>query len=186
MQHQDLPSALEPFLANALCCRPASSSQFQRLALDQVQSSLNSNQTREMHWLASQVEERNNRVYWAVWIQWPGTSDPQEYKALVDTGAQRTLVPSSYKGAEPICISGVTGGSQHLNAPSILGIDCLRRGYFKDPKGYWWAFGIAALETEEIKELSTLPSLSEDPSVVGLLRVEEQQVPIATTTVHWW
>ncbi|KAK4819890.1 hypothetical protein QYF61_014625 [Mycteria americana] len=28
------------------------------------------------------------------------------------------------------------------------------------------------------------PGLSEDPSVVGLLRVEEQQVPIATTTVH--
>ena len=37
---------------------------------------------------------------------------------------------------------------------------------------------------EEIEELSTLPGLSEDPSVVGLLRVEEQQVPIATTTVH--
>jgi len=36
-------------------------------------------------------------------------------------------------------------------APCILGIDCLRRGYFKDPKGYRWAFGIAALETEEIK-----------------------------------
>ncbi|KAK4831207.1 hypothetical protein QYF61_016044 [Mycteria americana] len=42
----------------------------------------------------------------------------------------------------------------------------------------------AALETEEIKRLSTLPGLLEDPSVVGLLRVEEQQVPIATTTVH--
>ncbi|KAK4806485.1 hypothetical protein QYF61_013978 [Mycteria americana] len=37
---------------------------------------------------------------------------------------------------------------------------------------------------EEIKQLSTLPDLSEGPSVVGLLRVEEQQVPIATTTVH--
>ncbi|GAB0206633.1 hypothetical protein GRJ2_003128900 [Grus japonensis] len=70
-------------------------------------------------------------------------------------------------------------------APCILGIDHLRRGYFKDPKGYRWAFGIAALETEEIEQLSTLPGLSEDPSVVGLLRVEGQQVPIATTTVHW-
>ncbi|KAK4811038.1 hypothetical protein QYF61_015742 [Mycteria americana] len=69
-------------------------------------------------------------------------------------------------------------------APCILGIAYLRRGYFKDPKGYRWAFGIAALETEEIKQLSTLPGLSEDPSVVGLLRVEEQQVPIATITVH--
>ncbi|KAK4825458.1 LOW QUALITY PROTEIN: hypothetical protein QYF61_027613 [Mycteria americana] len=116
---------------------------------------------------------------------------------------------SSYHhtGAEPICISGETGGSQQLTvleaevsrtgnewqkhpivtgpeAPCILGVDYLRRGYFKDPKGYRWAFGIAALETEEIKQLSTLPGLSEDPSVVGLLRVEEQQVPIATTTVH--
>ena len=116
-------------------------------------------------------------------------------------------MPSSYKGVEPICISGVTGGSQQLTvleaeisltgnewqkhpivtgpeAPCILGIDYLRRGYFKDPKGYRWAFGIAALETEAIEQLSTLPGLSDDPSVVGLLRVEEQQVPIATTTVH--
>jgi len=37
----------------------------------------------------------------------------------------------------------------------------------------------------EIKQLSTLLGVSEDPSVVRLLRVEEQ-VPIATTTVHWW
>ncbi|GAB0178333.1 hypothetical protein GRJ2_000298600 [Grus japonensis] len=69
-------------------------------------------------------------------------------------------------------------------APCILGIDYLRKGYFKDPKGYRWAFGIAALEAEEIEPLSSLPGLSEEPSVVGLLRVEEQQVPIATTTVH--
>ncbi|KAK4832852.1 LOW QUALITY PROTEIN: hypothetical protein QYF61_025872 [Mycteria americana] len=67
-------------------------------------------------------------------------------------------------------------------APCILGTDYLR--YFKDPKGYRWAFDVAALEMEEIKQLSTLPSLSEDPSVVGLLRVKEQQVPIITTTVH--
>jgi len=51
-------------------------------------------------------------------------------------------------------------------------IEYLRTGYFKDPKGYRWAFGIAALEMEEIKQLSILPGLSEDPSVVGLLRVE--------------
>ncbi|KAK4826533.1 hypothetical protein QYF61_010030 [Mycteria americana] len=67
-------------------------------------------------------------------------------------------MPSSHKGAEPICISGVTGGSQQLTvleaevsltgnewqkhpigtgpeAPCTLGIDCLRRGCFKDPKG---------------------------------------------------
>jgi len=109
------------------------------------------------------VEERDNRIYWTVWIQWPGTSDPQEYQALVDTGTQCTLVPSDFKGSEPICISGVTGGSQELsvleaevsltgqewqkhpivtgpNAPCILGIVYLRRGYIKDPKGHRWAF----------------------------------------------
>ncbi|GAB0192593.1 hypothetical protein GRJ2_001724600 [Grus japonensis] len=117
-------------------------------------------------------------------------------------------MPSSYEGAEPICISGVTGGSQQLTlveaevsltgndwqkhpivtgpeAPCILGIDFLQRGR-KDPKGYQWAFGIAALEMGEIEQLSSLPSLLEDPSVVGLLRAEEQQVPIATTVVHRW
>jgi len=156
---------------------------------------------------SSQVEERDNRVYCMVWIWWPGTSDPQEYKALVDTGAQCTLMPSDFQGSESICISGVTGGSQDLSvleaevsltgqewqkhpivtgpeAPCILGTDYLRRGYFKDPRGYRWAFGIAAVKTEEIKQLSILPGLSEDPSVVGLLRAEEQQMPIATTTVH--
>ncbi|GAB0179593.1 hypothetical protein GRJ2_000424600 [Grus japonensis] len=114
---------------------------------------------------------------------------------------------AAVRRVEPISISGVTGGSQQLTlleaevsltgnewqkhpivtgpeAPCILGIDYLQKGYFKDPKGYRWAFGIAALEAEEIEPLSSLPGLSEEPSVVGLLRVEEQQVPIATTTVH--
>ncbi|RMC21209.1 hypothetical protein DUI87_02067 [Hirundo rustica rustica] len=153
------------------------------------------------------VEERDNWIYWTVWIRWPGTSDPQKYTALVDTGAQCTLMPSRYVGTESISISGVTGGSQQLTvleaevsltgngwqkhpivtgpeAPCILGIDYLRNGYFKDPKGYCWAFGITALETEDIRQLNTLPGLSDDSSAVGLLRVEEHQVPIATTTVH--
>ena len=52
-------------------------------------------------------------------------------------------------------------------APCILGIDYLRKGYFKDRKGYRWAFGIATVETEEIKQLSILPDLSEDPSFWG-------------------
>ncbi|RMC20975.1 hypothetical protein DUI87_01830 [Hirundo rustica rustica] len=59
-----------------------------------------------------------------------------------------------------------------------------RGGYFKDPKGFRWAFGIAAVETEGVKQLNTLPGLSENPSAVGLLKVEEQQVPIATSIVH--
>jgi len=62
-----------------------------------------------------------------------------------------------------------------LEAPCILVIDHLRRGYVQDTKGYWWAFSIAALETEEIKQLSILPGLSEDPSVVGLLRMKNNR-----------
>lgn len=37
--------------------------------------------------------------------------------------------------------------------------------YFKDSKRYQWAFGIATLEMEDIKELSTFSGHSEDPSV---------------------
>lgn len=44
---------------------------------------------------------------------------------------------------------------------------------------------MAALETDKIKQLSTLPGLSEDASVVSLLRAKEQQVPVALPTVHW-
>ncbi|RMC21894.1 hypothetical protein DUI87_02765 [Hirundo rustica rustica] len=156
---------------------------------------------------AVQVEARENRVFWTVWIRWPGTSEPQKYEALVDTGAQCTLLPSRHVGEESVSIAGVTGGSQDFTlveadvsltgnewkrhpivtgpeAPCILGIDFLRNGYFKDPKGFRWAFGIAAVETGGVKQLNTLPGLSENPSAVGLLKVEEQQVTIATSTVH--
>ncbi|RMC20150.1 hypothetical protein DUI87_00996 [Hirundo rustica rustica] len=155
----------------------------------------------------SQGEARENQVYWTVWIQWPGTSEPQKYEALVDTGSQCTLIPSDYVGTEPISIAGVTGGSQELTlleakvsltrkewqkhpivtgsgAPCILGIDFLRNGYYKDSKGLRWAFGIAAVEAEGFKKLNSLPGLSENPSAVGLLKVEEQRVPVATSTVH--
>jgi len=69
-------------------------------------------------------------------------------------------MPSDYKRSEPVGISGVTGGSQHLpeleaevsltenvwqthhgvtgpEAPCIPGTGCLRRGDFKDPKAKW-------------------------------------------------
>ncbi|RMC08909.1 hypothetical protein DUI87_13903 [Hirundo rustica rustica] len=157
--------------------------------------------------VSSQGEARENWVYWTVWIRWPGTSQPQKYEALVDTGSQCTLIPSEYVGTEPISIAGVTGGSQELTlleaevsltgkewqkhpivtgsgAPCILGIDFLRNGYYKDSKGFRWAFGIAAVEAEGIKKFKTLPGLSENPSAVGLLKVEEQRVPVATSTVH--
>ena len=68
-------------------------------------------------------------------------------------------MPLSHKGTESIYIHEVTGGSRELTmleaeisltgedwqkhpivtgpgAPSILGIDYLRRGYFNDPKAY--------------------------------------------------
>lgn len=38
---------------------------------------------------------------------------------------------------------------------------------------------------EDIKRLSTLSVFLEDPSVVGLLRIEEQQVLMAVVTVYW-
>ncbi|RMC16943.1 hypothetical protein DUI87_06198 [Hirundo rustica rustica] len=69
-------------------------------------------------------------------------------------------------------------------APCILGIDYLRSEYFKDPKGLRWAFGVATVVTEGIRQLNTLPGLSENPSAVGLLKVQEQRVPIATSIVH--
>lgn len=62
----------------------------------------------------SQVEEKDNRVcrtVWIQWIQWPGTSDPQEVtniRILVDTSIQCTLKPSRYvrdmKYTESMCI----------------------------------------------------------------------------------
>ncbi|KAF4791169.1 hypothetical protein TURU_133465 [Turdus rufiventris] len=48
-------------------------------------------------------------------------------------------------------------------------------GFFKEPEGHQWAFGIAAVETEGNRQLKTLPGLSDNPSVVGFLRFEEQQ-----------
>lgn len=62
-------------------------------------------------WVLSPVRWRreNSLVYWMVWIQWPGTLEPQECKALVEPCAQCTLMTSKYKGAEPICISEATG-----------------------------------------------------------------------------
>ncbi|RMC00733.1 hypothetical protein DUI87_22415 [Hirundo rustica rustica] len=152
-------------------------------------------------------EAQENQVYWTVWIRWPGTSEPQKYEALVDTGSQCTLIPSEYVGTEPISIAGVTGGSQELTlleaevsltgkewqkhpivtgsgAPCILGIDFLWNGYYKDSKGLRWPFGIAAVEAEGIKKLNSLPGLLENPSAVGHLKVEEQRVPVATLTVH--
>lgn len=93
-----------------------------------------------------------------------------KYKALTDTGAQSTLMPSRYIGARIYLyfwgdrrIPTVTLLEAEVSltankwqshpavtgpeALDILGIDYLRKGYFKDPKGHNWAFGIAAVDT---------------------------------------
>ncbi|KAJ7424960.1 hypothetical protein WISP_25988 [Willisornis vidua] len=103
-----------------------------------------------------------------------------------------TLMSSEHESTETVSISGVTEGSQDLlvveadmsltghqwekhsivtgpEAPCILGMGYLKRGHFKDPKGYRWDFGVATVIEGKSKQLSTLPGLSEDPSVVGLL-----------------
>ncbi|TRZ08572.1 hypothetical protein HGM15179_018542 [Zosterops borbonicus] len=112
-----------------------------------------------------------------------------------------------YVGAEPVSIDGVTGGLQQLTlleskvsltgkewqkhpnvttpeALGILGIDFLQNSHFKHPKGLKWAFGIAAVEEEGNRQLNASPRLSENPSAVGPLNVEEQHVQIATSMVH--
>jgi len=61
-----------------------------------------------------------------MWIRWPGTSEPQEYKAFVDTGAQCTIMLLNHKGAESISIYGVTGSSQEL---SVLDAKVSLTGY---------------------------------------------------------
>ncbi|KAF4804390.1 hypothetical protein TURU_008439 [Turdus rufiventris] len=79
---------------------------------------------------------------------------------------------------------GMSEDMRKINAAPVLGVDFLRSSYYKDPKGLRWTFGIAAVKAEGIKKLNTLPKLSEKPSAVKALKVEEQQVPIATSTVH--
>ncbi|RMC06271.1 hypothetical protein DUI87_15702 [Hirundo rustica rustica] len=120
---------------------------------------------------------------------------------------QCTLLSSRHVGEESVSIAGVIRGSQDFTlveadvsltgnewkkhpivtgpeAPCILGIDSLQNANFKDPKGFRWVFGMAAVETEGVKQLNTLPGLSENPSAVGLLKVEKHRLPIATSTVH--
>ncbi|KAJ7406322.1 hypothetical protein BTVI_65861 [Pitangus sulphuratus] len=66
-----------------------------------------------------------------------------------------------------------------------IAIDYLGMGTSRILKWYWWDFGVPAVGTEKTKQLSTLSGLSEDPSVVGLLCIKEQQVPIANMMVHY-
>lgn len=78
-------------------------------------------------------------------------------------------------------ILSLTGNKWHMHptvtcpeAQCMLSADCLRRGYFEDPKGYQWAFGIASVETEEILNIY-LPCLVFQRTFLmrGLLGIEE-------------
>lgn len=55
--------------------------------------------------------------------------------------------------------------------------------YFKDLKGYKWAFSVAIMNMESIKQLTSLSGLSES-SAVALLWADEEQALTATMTVH--
>lgn len=44
---------------------------------------------------------------------------------------------------------------------------------FQGPKRALLCFGIAAVKSEEVRELNTLPDIAGDPSAVGMQRVEE-------------
>lgn len=68
----------------------------------------------------------------------------------------------------------------------IVGTGSLRRSFFPGLKGYWWDFGVATMDAEKIKQLSTFPGLLEDPSVVVLMYIEVQQLLIATLMLHQW
>lgn len=127
--------------------------------------------------VSSQVNAGENWVFWTVWIRFPSNTEPQKYKALVDTGAQCPLIPLGHLGTEPVFIVGSTGESQQLTllevevhltgkewskhpivagpeVPCIPGVDFLRSGYFKDLKGLRWAFGIPTVKTEGIRHLA--------------------------------
>lgn len=69
------------------------------------------------------------------------------------------------------------------DASCILGADFLQKGYFEDLKRYKWAFGVAALGNDGTSQLSTSPGLLDDPSVMGLLKMEDQKVLTASITV---
>ncbi|KAK4813981.1 hypothetical protein QYF61_003814 [Mycteria americana] len=72
-------------------------------------------------------------------------------------------------------------GNEWQKLPMVTGqrLHYLRRGYFKDPKGCWWAFGTAALETEETKQLTTLPGLSEKRHATIIIANAFFSIPLA-------
>lgn len=85
-------------------------------------------------------------------------------------------------GSEGQKHSIVTG----LEAPCILGIDHLGRGYFRNAKRHLWALGELLWRQKKLRQLNSLLGLSEDSSAVGQLRIEEQQIRMASAAVSYW
>lgn len=139
-----------------------------------------------------------------MWIWWPGTSDPKDYKALVDTSTQCTLMSSRGKiylyfwGDNGIPTAGCTGSWSepdcertaktpqwrvHRSCAPLAQIilqEIPQDKACQGPKRALLCFGIAAVKTEEVRELNILPDMLEDPSEEGMQRVEEAD----TNTYH--
>ncbi|KAF4792204.1 hypothetical protein TURU_123303 [Turdus rufiventris] len=102
----------------------------------------------------------------------------------------QSAVSCAYLAAfsQPFCAANIKaevatpGGFSFLASHMERGAEWLRcRGGCEGTAGPTMR---ATPAVEGIKQLNTLPGLSENPSAVRLLKVEEQQVPIATSTVH--
>lgn len=57
---------------------------------------------------ASLAAGKDNQIYWAVWVRWPGTTWHHLHHALMDTGAQCTLL-SLCSSDEWVVIHRVSG-----------------------------------------------------------------------------
>lgn len=119
------------------------------------------------------------------------------------SSAHCILMPSGFAGTEPTYSSGVTEGSKQLafwesgdslitnkwqEQPIVTGPEAsmsqtiLGEGISKTNGKL--AFVVGALEAGEIRHPSTLPGVSEDSGVVGLLKAEELQVPVTAIMMH--
>lgn len=110
----------------------------------------------------------------------------QGYKVLVDTRAQCPQLSSRYVGVELISISGVAMESQQLTAleagVSLAGNEWQKHHTVTGPEATW-ILAIVYLRRGYLR--TQKPGLGENPSAVGLLRVEEQ-VLITATSLHCW
>lgn len=71
----------------------------------------------------------------------------------------------NWQGHPSICVWGSWRKSSQEQSPRVPGTASLRRRYAENPKGYWWVFDVADIETEDNKQLLILSDHSEAPSV---------------------